>query len=162
MASNVPTVRPVAWISLVPQLIFYGILCYSYHVLLPDVDPVFPGVLTGIAIMILLRNLITKKHRKGVKLFKQQKYMAAVPLFEESFAYFTKNAWLDKYRHFLLFSSSKWTFKEMALCNIAFCYGQVGNGQKAKEYYQRVINEFPNNGLATAGLRMLNAGGQNG
>lgn len=44
----------------------------------------------------------------------------------------------------------------MALCNIAFCYGQIGEGQKAKEYYQQTLTEYPENGMAQAGINMLN------
>ena len=43
----------------------------------------------------------------------------------------------------------------MGLCNIAFCYSQTGNGQKAKEYYQQTLKEYPDNGMAVAGLNML-------
>ena len=45
----------------------------------------------------------------------------------------------------------------MALNNIAFCYGQLGDGEKAKEYYERTLNEFPDSGIARAGLRLLNS-----
>jgi len=45
----------------------------------------------------------------------------------------------------------------MGLCNIAFCYSQINNGQKAKEYYELTLKEFPDNGLAIAGLRMINS-----
>jgi hypothetical protein len=44
----------------------------------------------------------------------------------------------------------------MALNNIAFCYGQLGNGNLSKEYYQKTLDEFPESGLAKAALRLLN------
>jgi tetratricopeptide (TPR) repeat protein len=92
-----------------------------------------------------------------MKLVKQQKFAAALPLFEKSVGYFSKNNWIDKYHFLTLLSSSKMTYKEMGLCNIAFCYSQTGNGQKAKEYYKQVLKEFPENGLALAGINMLNS-----
>ena len=49
------------------------------------------------------------------------------------------------------------TYKEMGLCNIAFCYSQTNDGQKAKEYYEKALSEFPENGMAIAGLNILNA-----
>lgn len=49
------------------------------------------------------------------------------------------------------------TYQEMALANIAFCYGQAGNGKKSIEYYTRTLKEFPNNGIAKASLKMLNS-----
>jgi len=47
------------------------------------------------------------------------------------------------------------TYREMGLCNIAFCYSQTGMGEKAKAVYQQALNEYPDNGLAQAGLNML-------
>jgi hypothetical protein len=45
----------------------------------------------------------------------------------------------------------------MALCNIAFCYGQTGNGEKSEYYYNVTLKEFPNSLLAKAALNMINA-----
>jgi tetratricopeptide (TPR) repeat protein len=81
--------------------------------------------------------------------------MEALPLFEKSVAYFSKNRWIDKYRFITLLSSSGLTYREMGLCNIAFCYSQTGNGLKAKEVYTQTLQEYPENGLANAGLNML-------
>lgn len=46
-------------------------------------------------------------------------------------------------------------YREMALINIAFAHGQIGNGNKAKEFYQRTLDEFPNNIMASAALKMI-------
>ena len=45
----------------------------------------------------------------------------------------------------------------MGLCNIAFCYAQTNNGQKAKEYYELALKEFPASDLASSGLKMITA-----
>lgn len=159
MASNVPTVRQVAWISLIPQFIFMGLIVFVYYIL-EFTDPFLYGALTYLIISFGLRNLIAKDHRQGMKLVKQQQFETAIPQFENSVAFFKKNNWIDKYRFLTLLSSSKMTYKEMGLCNIAFCYSQIGNGQKAKEYYEQALKEFPENGLAIAGLKMINSFGQ--
>ncbi|HEX7447932.1 MAG TPA: hypothetical protein VF306_10325 [Pirellulales bacterium] len=52
-------------------------------------------------------------------------------------------------------SSSAISYREMALCNIAFCYAQLGNGENAELYYRRTLDEFPDSGLADAALRMI-------
>jgi hypothetical protein len=49
------------------------------------------------------------------------------------------------------------TYREMGLCNIAFFYSHTGNGLKAKEIYQQALNDYPENGLAIAGLNMMNS-----
>ena len=48
-------------------------------------------------------------------------------------------------------------YKEMALCNIAFCYSQIGNGTKTIEYYKKTLEEFPENPIAESALKMLNS-----
>ena len=49
------------------------------------------------------------------------------------------------------------TYNVMGHCNIAFCYSQTYNGQKAKEYYELILKEFPNNGMAIIGQRIINS-----
>ena len=161
MASNVPTVRQIAWVSLIPQSIFIGIIIFVCHLLEFD-DPFLSGALTYLIISFGLRNLVAKDHKQGMKLVKQQQFENAIPLFEKSVAFFNKNKWVDKYRFLTLLSSSKMTYKEMGLCNIAFCYSQISNGQKAKEYYEQTLKEFPENGLAIAALKMINSFGHTG
>ena len=48
----------------------------------------------------------------------------------------------------------------MALVNIAFAYSQIGNGEKAKEYYLRTLDEFPESGMASSALRMIESAQQ--
>ena len=154
MASNVPTIRQLSGLSLITQFLVIGLLIYLYYCAGFD-EPFIFGALTYSFLALCLRNLIAKKHRLGMRLVKQRKFADALPYFEKSVDYFTKNNWVDKYRYLTLLSSSKMTYKEMGLCNIAFCYTQTGNGQKAKEYYEQALKEFPENGLATAGLNII-------
>ena len=154
MASTVPTIRQLSWLSVIPQLIVIGLLIFLYHLANFD-QPFIFGALTYSLLALGLRNLIAKNHRQGMRLVKQQKFVDALPYFEKSVDYFAKNNCVDKYRYLTLLSSSKMTYKEMGLCNIAFCYSQTGNGQKAKEYYEQALREFPENGLAIAALNML-------
>jgi tetratricopeptide (TPR) repeat protein len=102
-----------------------------------------------------LRYFVPKSHREGIKLTKKYEFENAIPKFEDSFNFFTKNNYIDKFRFITLLSSSKMSYKEMALCNIAFCYSQIGKGEKAKEYYKKTLVEFPNNGIAKAGIKMI-------
>ncbi len=90
-----------------------------------------------------------------MKLIKRHRFTEAIPFFEKSADFFSKNGWVDKYRFLTLLSASKLSYREMGLCNIAFCYSQTGNGIRAKECYQQVLQEYPENGIATVGLNML-------
>jgi tetratricopeptide (TPR) repeat protein len=104
-----------------------------------------------------LRNLITRSHQKGINLVKQGNFIDAIPYFERSVKYFSENDWVDKYRFLTMLSSSKMSYREMGLCNIAFCFSQTGEGQKAKELYQFTLNEYPENVLAQTALNLFNS-----
>ena len=156
MASNTPIIRQVAWISLIPQILLIGILAYTYY-LLKIADPILFAAFTYVILSFGLRSLLTTDHRQGIKLVKEQNFADAISYFQKSVDYFTKNSWLDKYRFLTLLSSSKMSYREMGLCNIAFCYSQTGDGIKAKEIYRQTLKDYPKNGMATAGLNMLNS-----
>ncbi|MBC8052277.1 MAG: hypothetical protein H7Y13_04380 [Sphingobacteriaceae bacterium] len=156
MASKTPIVRQVSWPSVIFQLILLGLLICIFQIF-EFAEPFFTAALTYAILAFGLRIKIARSHRKGLQLIKQQKPIEALPFFEKSVNYFTKFNWIDKYRYLTLLSSSKMTYREMGLCNIAFCYSQTGEGYKAKEVYQMILKEYPENGLAYAGYNMLNS-----
>ena len=55
-------------------------------------------------------------------------------------------------------SPSAASYREMALANIGFCYSQIGDGDEARQYYTECIQRFPESGLATTALRMMDTG----
>lgn len=156
MNAKTPTIRQTAWISVIPQLGVMGLIILIWWQINPD-KAVINGAITYLIISFSLRRIVARDHRKGMQLVKTQNFETAIPFFEKSYDFFSRNDWIDKYRYLTLLSSSRISYKEMALNNIAFCFGQLGNGQKAKEYYERTLSEFPDSGLATAGLNMLNS-----
>ncbi len=156
MNSNIPFVRQVAWISLLPQLVLGGIFIVLWNILDAEM-PIINGSLTYLVLSFGLRMLIPHSHKHGIILLKQEKYLDAIVHFEKSYNFFTRNNWIDKYRYLTLLSSSKISYKEMALINIAFCYGQSGNGIKSKEYYERTLKEFPTSTLAKTAIKLINA-----
>lgn len=156
MASNTPIIKQVAWVSLVPQIAFIIILIAVYnHFGFKDAG--LFGALTYLSLSMSLRYFIPKNHREGIQLTKKNQFEKAISEYGKSYEYFTKNDWIDKYRFITLLSSSKMNYREMALCNIAFCYSQIGNGTKAIEFYQKTLEEFPENAIAESGLKMLNS-----
>jgi len=156
MSSNVPVIRKISWLAFFFQLLLLSVLSYTYY-LLKITEPFIWAAVTYSLLAFALRNLIAVNHRHALKLVREKKFVEAIPFFEKSFNFFTENSWIDKYRFLTLLSSSGMCYREMALCNIAFSYSQENNGLKAIEYYTKVINEYPNNGMAQAGLKMLNS-----
>lgn len=133
-----------------------GLLILCWNLIDPQNAFIF-GALTYLILSFSLKTLIPKEHKKGIKNVKSGNFEEAILHFEKSYDFFNQFKWIDKFRYFVLLSSSRMSYKEMALTNIAFCYGQIGNGKKAKEYYERTLDEFPDSGLALSGLRLLNS-----
>lgn len=156
MSSNNPTVRQIAWVSLIPQLLFMGLLFLLFYQFSKD-DFILYGALTYLALSYILKFVLAKYHRNGISLFNNQDFKNGIELFEKSYAFFDDNVWLDKYRYLTLLSASRMSYREMALVNIAFGYSQIGDGIKSIEYYERTLQEFPENNMAKAALRMINS-----
>ena len=88
-------------------------------------------------------------------LVKKEKYEQAIEAFQKSYSFFSKYTWIDQYRFITMLSSSKISYREMALLNIAFCYSQIYNGKNSKDYYLKTIQYFPNSEVAKASLKMI-------
>lgn len=123
MTSSVPIVRQIAWLSVLPQL---GILLVLIAIadLLGARDPFLAGAIAYVAASILLRFAIPRHHRRGLSLFKKERFSEAVPHFFRSYDFFVKHRWLDRWRAVTLLSSSRIGYTEMALLNAAFCLSQ--------------------------------------
>ena len=151
MASNIPIIRQISWISFIPQIALVIFLIFIYS-LLNLKDPALYGILTYSIISVSLKYFLIKSHTNGMKLVKLSKFEEAISKFENSYLYFTQNNWIDKYRFITLLSASKISYKEMALCNIAFCYSQIGNVKKVIEFYKKTLVDYPESKIAQTGL----------
>ncbi|MBC7914738.1 MAG: tetratricopeptide repeat protein [Pyrinomonadaceae bacterium] len=152
MSTNISVVRQIAWLALIPQFLFAMLLIFMWHQLhVPD--PPFYGLATYILISFFLRTFVPKSHNKGMKHVKKDEFKLALPLFEKSYLFFTENAWIDKYRYLTLLSSSAMSYREMSLTNIALCYSQLVDTEKASEYYKKTLEEFPDSKIALDALQ---------
>ncbi|WP_316805499.1 tetratricopeptide repeat protein [Pedobacter nototheniae] len=156
MSSKVPVTSQIAWTALIIQFIIIILFYYAFEYLGIG-EPLIFASLAYVILAFILRKTIAGNHRKGLKLIKQQQFRESIPYFEKSIVFIERHNWVDQYRFITLFSSSKLSYKEMDLCNIAFAYSQIGEGEKAIVYYEKAKALNANNGLAIAGLNMLNA-----
>ncbi len=153
MASSRPIVRQINWFAIIPQFSVLFICIFLYFQIKAG-DPVLFGAGTYLFLSLLLRNLIPRYHRKGIKFYKSGQFEKAIQEFEKSFNFFTKHEWIDKYRSIILLSSSGISYLEMAMVNMAFCYGQLGDGEKSKELYEKTLLKFPDSQMAISSLKM--------
>jgi tetratricopeptide (TPR) repeat protein len=159
MASQIPIVRQVAWLRLLPIMGMTGVLCIAGWLLAGEAG-VFIGFGAFVAYQLLARFVIARHHRRGIRLVRRHQFADAVGEFEQSLAFFSQHPWIDRFRSIVLLSAGAMGYREMALVNIAFCYSQIGRGAEAKEYYQRALSEFPDNGIAQAALKLIESGEQ--
>jgi tetratricopeptide (TPR) repeat protein len=156
MASGTPIIRQINWLAIALHLCIFVALVFLFQFLEVGV-PSLLAIAAYLALAYLLRFFLAKYHRYGMMFIKRNDFEHAIPYFENSYEYFQEKPWLDRFRIFFLLSSSRISYKEMALVNIAYCYSQLGDGAQAKAYYERTLKEFPDSEIAKAGLNMLQA-----
>jgi tetratricopeptide (TPR) repeat protein len=153
MRSKIPFIKSeITWISLLQRLLVFLLLSGLFY-LVDKVWFIYYAFAVYILLSILLQNLIPTDHNKGIKLIKQEKFEEAIPHFKNSVDFFTKHSWIDKYRSVTLLISSRRTFREISLCNLAYCLTQVRRIDEAKKMYEDVLLEYPNNIVAKAALK---------
>lgn len=156
MSSGKPIVRQIAGLSVFPQFLVMGILIVVFSLLVkPFKLALFLAMTAYLVTAFILRCCVPYNHRKGILLYKQGNYVQAIEEFEKSYIFFCRHHWIDKYRYLTLLSSSKASYTEMALLNIAFCYAQSNNAELSKEYYKKVIELFPDSEMAKSALNMI-------
>ncbi|WP_149640380.1 MULTISPECIES: tol-pal system YbgF family protein [unclassified Dyadobacter] len=153
---SVSTTNRLAWISLVPQLGFTALLIGLYYIL-GITHSFFFGIMTYLAGSSLIQFFTIKHLRQALRDIKAGDFDAAILGFQSSYDILSKYPLIDKYRYLILLSSSKISYREMALNNIAFCYSQIGEEEKAIVLYNRMLAEYPGSTLAKTALDSINA-----
>ena len=102
--------------------------------------------------------LLVRHHRRGITLSKRGLFREGISEFQSSYWFLSKYSWIDKYRFITMLDSSAIPYREMALCNIAFCYAQVDEKSRAEEFYRKALDQFPESAMAKSGLEDVESG----
>jgi tetratricopeptide (TPR) repeat protein len=160
MSAKATVVRRVSWPLVIPQLVAMGIVIAAIELLIRPAT-FYHSILWGCAIYLVYsfgsRLLLTRAHRAGRQLATAGKFKEAIAAFEKSYTFFSRYSWLDRYRYITLMSPSAMSYREMALINIGYCYVQLGKKARAREYYEKALEEFPQSVLAKNNLKLLGA-----
>jgi tetratricopeptide (TPR) repeat protein len=157
----IPVLHDIAWVSLILQLLFVALLIFA-AAFLGFVRPILTGTLSYLIIGFLARLVFTRHHRQGMYLTQEGLYDEAIAEFQRSYDFFSANRWLDWWRYVLMLSSSKMNYREMALINIAFCDIWNERPDDAVRTYLRIVEEFPDNGIAWTAIKTFQQGGRDG
>ena len=155
---KIPVVRQTAWQSVLFQFVILAIFVTIVSIFQGGftLQAIMIGVIIHVVYQAIIKILIERPVTGGIKLIQKRKFEEAISLFEKAYQFYSQNKWIDQGRYFLLISSNV-SFREMTLVNIAFCYSQIGNGLKSKEYYQRILAEFPESAFAEVSLNAIKA-----
>jgi len=156
-----PVIHQIAWISLVIQMIIVGVLIgLATYLNVPK--PILAATIAYLAIAALIRLLLTAHQRRGMHYAREGRLELAIPEFQKSYEFFHRNAWLDEMRYIFLLSTSRVSYREMGLLNLAYCDLWADRGEDAVRTYLRTIEEFPDSGLAWTGIKLFQQGGHDG
>jgi tetratricopeptide (TPR) repeat protein len=161
MQERLPVVRQVHWISLIPQvaaIVGLTLLTYGVFPRLGFFRASFIAALGYLIFNRLMRSLLTRDHILGMRAYHAQQFDDAILHFDNSYRFFSTHRKVDAWRSLLLGVASRNPYRIIALCNKAYCYGQMGRGPEAIKLYEQVLGEDPNCLLAQSSLTMLRAG----
>ncbi len=154
MATGTPILRQVSWLVAIPSLLVLAAAATTGQYV-GGTFGMFVALACYIGYTIAVRSLVAREHRNGIRLVRRKRFSEAISHFEQSFTFFDRHRWLDAWRGIILLSSSKASYREMALLNTAFRFSKVGEGTRAADTYRRCLELFPNSGVAESALRML-------
>jgi tetratricopeptide (TPR) repeat protein len=155
-----PPIRQISWPMVFLELGWLGVLTMGGALLFYDELGIQSFALGAGWFLIHsfgVKALLTQSQRRGMYLTRHGYFEQAIPVYKQSYAFFRKHWWIDRYRALTLLTPSAMSYREMALINIAYCYAQLGEGQQAKSTYERVLAEFPNNRMAKSTLNLINS-----
>ncbi|MBE5791238.1 MAG: hypothetical protein IJN21_10645 [Clostridia bacterium] len=110
------------WFEALGLIEVMAFILLGYAIFRDWMSGIYVGSLTYLVVAWTLRLTLQKHHRKGMRLLKAEMYEKALVCFQKSEAFFEKHAWIDKYRFITMFSSSAYSYREMALHNQAHAY----------------------------------------
>jgi len=156
-----PVIHQIAWVSLVVQLLIVGILI-SAAMYTGVPKPILTATVVYLVLAGLIRALLTTHHRRGMHFAREGRLELAIAEFQKSYEFFHRHAWLDELRYLCLLSTSRVSYREMGLLNLAYCDLWADRGEDAVKTYLRTIEEFPHSGLAWTGIKLFQQGGHDG
>ena len=146
MPSKITFVRQETnWFAFIPKLILLAVLCVCFYPLDKREYVVFAVFVFFVITLAARWAFLTEDLHQSIKHIRNAAFAEAIPFIEKSFDYYTQRAWIDKYRFALQISSSKSTFREICIGNLAYCYVRLGEPLKAKALYEALLREYPAN-----------------
>lgn len=98
--------------------------------------------------VVVVRMVLCRDHRRGIGLSMDGEYAAALAAFSQSEAAWTRRAWLDQRRGWLMGITSQWPFLALALYNQGYCLARLGRTPEAVAMLDEALARYPDLGPA--------------
>ncbi len=158
MSQRMPVIRQLEWAALIPQCAAIVVLTVIIHPALPNLilpaDICIAAVVYGIFCRVM-RAKFARDHKQGMRAYHAQKFQEAIANFEASYEFFSAHRKMDAWRSLLFGVAGPNPYRIIALCNMAYCYSQLGNGQQAIKLYEKTLQDEPDCAIARSSLNML-------
>jgi hypothetical protein len=156
-----PVIHQIAWMSLFLQLLIIAVFIGA-ATWLGVGKPILAATLAYLIMAIVIRLFLTSHHRRGMHYAREGRLELAIAEFQKSYEFFHRHPWLDEMRYIFLLSTSRTSYREMGLLNMAYCDLWQDRGEDSVRTYLRCVEEFPDSGLAWTGIKLFQQGGHDG
>jgi tetratricopeptide (TPR) repeat protein len=117
------------------------------------------GSLVGLIVLVVyvkgMQWYLMRYHQAALKLIRAGKFDEALVPLQKALEFYTEHPGLDRWRHVLMATASRFSLREVAMMNIAYCFGQIGDKEKMIKHYERLASEYPDNMAAQNTLRFI-------
>ncbi len=94
---------------------------------------------------------------RGFRHLQAGSFNEAAAGFQKQLTFFEKKPWLDRWRWLIFLAPTHYSYREWMLLYLAYTHTQLGQGDRAIDFYRRCLQLNPNNGLAASTLSFVKA-----
>jgi tetratricopeptide (TPR) repeat protein len=152
--TRAPLSRQFNILGILCQLAVLGLIALGFYF----IDPAnffFYALFAYFGLTLALHYLVPAHQRRGLALVNRREFAEAIPEFEESYRFFKRHAWVDRFRFITVLDSSRLSYAELALLNRAHCLLMCGRRTEAIRAYRELLEEFPANEAAKKALQAM-------
>lgn len=143
----------VLWVEF---LLFFFVFLFHFVLKFEIVYSMLYSLFVYVLLLFFVRFFSLFHINKGAKLMYKKEYRAALVELEKSYRFFSKHEWIDKHRNIFMLLTTKFSNLELSLSQMIACSMQLGETEKAKEYYQILFEKFPQSYLTEVASKNLN------
>jgi hypothetical protein len=98
--------------------------------------------------MILLPRILFKQCSLGITALNNFDRTKALEHFQKFYDFTIRHSFMDRHRQWIPFLGTVWSYREIAMINLAATHKKMGNVNEAMKIYHDIISEFPENVIA--------------